>query len=77
MGVSFTWQPTYPDKGHSFASGSLLNTALTNAFGEFPIKLTALDIGKLEGIIACGFDDMSEVLEALNHYKEIEIKDHW
>lgn len=77
MGVSFTWMPYEPKHGKSWGSGSSLHSALTNLFGEFPIILKTSDISKLEGIKACGYDDIEELISALYDYEQIKIEDHW
>jgi len=77
MSVSFTWRPINPNKGISFGTGSSLNSALTTAFGDFPIRLTDKDIPILKGIIACGHEDLYELIEAISENDEIEINSHW
>jgi len=77
MGVSFTWKPTDPTEGISWGAGSSLNRALENAFGSFPATLTEKDIPKLEGIAACGFDDIHELISAILKHNSVDIESHW
>ena len=77
MGVSFTWLPYKPKTGKSWGSGSSLNSALEELFGSFPIILTQSDIPKLEGVKACGYEEISEIIQALYEYEKIKIEAHW
>ena len=77
MSVSFTWRPTDPKKGAGWGSGSSLNSALENAFGGLPITLTKEHIPVLEGISACGFDDVQELIKAIHECNSIDVDANW
>ena len=77
MGVSLTWKPTDPTIGKSFASGSNLHKYLENAFGCFPLTLTRDHIPVLEGIKACGYDDINELISAILEHDSVDVEDHW
>lgn len=77
MGVSFTWRPINPNSGISFASGSSLNKALEEAFGPMPIILSNTHIERLNGMIACGYDDLQEIITAIGDHEIIEIQSNW
>ncbi len=77
MGVSFTWKPTDPTIGTSWGSGSRLNMVMQEAFGEFPITLTVNNIQKLEGIAACGYADIQELIAAILDCDSIKVEAHW
>jgi len=44
------------------------------AFGDFPIVLCEKDIGKLEGIIACGYCDFQSLIDAIIEYDRIVVE---
>ena len=77
MGVSLTWRPLNPNSGTSFAAGSTLHGYLKSGFGDYPIVFTEKDIPKLEGIIACGYDDLWDLIEAIRMHEKVEVRDHW
>ena len=77
MSVSFTWKPTDPRQGESWGGGSSLHKAMVNAFGEFPFTLKRESIKTLEGIAACGFSDIHELIRAILKHDSIEIDAHW
>ena len=77
MSVSMTWIPYEVKEGKHFASGSSLHTALVKAFGDFPIILMNEDIKILEGIEACGYGDVREIITALYDYEKIKLEDCW
>jgi len=77
MSVSFTWKPVNPDKGTSFAAGSNLNMALVNAFGEFPFTLSDSDFGVINGMIACGHEDLSALITAIAEHGPVEVQSNW
>lgn len=77
MGVSMTWKPYKPEHGKSFAAGSSLHKALKELFGEFPIIIDSSEIPKLQGIIACGYEECEELITALGDYDRIELEDCW
>ena len=77
MSVSFTWKPTDPRQGESWGGGSSLHSAMENAFGGFPITLNRESIKTLEGIAACGYDDIRHIISAIVKHDSIEIDAHW
>lgn len=78
MGVSISWKPTDPRQGTYVDGGSSFHKALENAFGGFPMTLTERDIGKLQGIAACGHEEgASELIEAIFDYASIEVSAEW
>ena len=77
MTVSLTYKPTDPRTGKSFASGSTLHSILEATFGAFPLTLTVADIGKLEGMAACGHSDLHELVNAISMYKSVEVNAYW
>ena len=77
MSVSFTWRPTNPDTGISFASGSSLNTAFESAFGQLPITLRREDIGVLRGMESCGYNDLHALIVAIQEHESVEVSSHW
>jgi len=77
MSVSFTYRPTNPSKGVSFAAGSNLNKAFENAYGSFPIILSKKDTSILRGFVACGYDDVEELITAICEFGEVEVQSHW
>ncbi len=77
MGVSFEWKPVDPTAGTSFGHGSTLHSYLEKAFGCFPIVLNPEDIPKLQGIIACGHDDLEDLIMAIGEHEKIKITAHW
>ena len=77
MGVSFTWEVVGPVEEHSFAYGSSLNSALEECFGSFPMILTSKDVAKLEGMKACGHDDLGGLITAIYEHEKVRVKAHW
>lgn len=77
MGVSFTWEFVGPVEEHSFASGSSLNSALEECFGALPVILTRTAVPRLEGIKACGFADIEELISAIYEHEQVRVKAHW
>ena len=77
MSVSFTYRPTNPNKGVSFAGGSSLNTVFENAFGGLPVHLTSKDVPRLEGFIDCGFTDVQELINAIYEHDDVILEAHW
>lgn len=73
MGVSLNWKPVKPDNSITFASGSAINKALIEAFGELPVRLSYPHIERLKGIRACGFEDIDDLIEALEKNEQIEV----
>jgi len=77
MGVSLSWKPTDPSQGTSFASGSKLHSILENSFGGFPITFTNADVSKLEGIMACGYEDIQDLITAIYKHESVDVEDCW
>ncbi len=77
MSVSFTWEVVGPVQEHSFACGSSLNSALEGCFGGFPMVLTREDVPKLEGVRACGYDDLDDLISAIYEHDKVRVKSHW
>lgn len=77
MGVSFTWEVVGPVEEHSFAAGNSLNKALEKCFGPFPIEFFEHDVDKLEGMVACGFEDLEELIAAIKDHGKILVRSHW
>jgi len=77
MGVSFTWKPTDPTVGTSWGSGSTLHSIMEKAFGSFPITLTRDHLKTLEGIEACGYEDVKELVSAILEHDSIDVDAHW
>lgn len=72
MSASLTWRPL--ESGFSFTSGNVVVGILMKAFGDFPIVLCEKDIGKLEGIIACGYCDFQSLIDAIIEYDRIVVE---
>ncbi len=79
MGVSIGWKPNDPKKVTYIHATSGLHTALQNAFGVFPITITIKDVGKLNGIHACGHDGAYDLVLAVgdNQPEGITIEAEW
>ena len=73
MSVSMYWKPTDPDGEIYFAGTSTLKQILEDAFGPFPLMLSDKHIGKLEGIAACGYSSMHDLVSAINDHNCITI----
>jgi hypothetical protein len=77
MSVSLSWKPTDPKSGTSFGGGSSLHSAMERAFGGFPMTLTLEHIPKLEGIAACGYDDVHELIIAIHTHDSVDVEAQW
>jgi hypothetical protein len=77
MGVSLTWKPENPNKGEYFASGSRIHDALERAFGSPPFTLHSSDISVLYGIKACGFEEVQEIIDAIEKHDAVVIDASW
>lgn len=74
MGAGLYWrQMSLQPKAEHFASGSRFHVALENCFGVFPITLTENDIPKLEGMVAAGLEDLTDLIHALGERGDLEI----
>jgi len=60
--IHLTWQPI---KKKNFASGSKLAEICTQLFGPFPVELNIESVSKLEAIVACGYTEMNELIDAI------------
>ena len=74
MSVSFTWKPTDPTTGECWGGGSSLRSAMENAFGSFPMTLTREHIKTLEGIAACGYTDVNELISAILKHESVDVE---
>ena len=77
MGVSMSWKPTDPNRGTFFAGGSTLHRILETTFRTFPTTFTEKDVGKLEGVAACGYDDLYKLITAIHEHGSVDVEAHW
>ena len=77
MGVGLNWKPTDRTRGKDFAAGSQLHGILEHAFGTFPVTLTRKDIGKLEGIWFCGYQEVQELINAILEFDSVDVEAEW
>ena len=77
MSVSMYWRPYKPKTGKYFDGTSTLHGILEKTFGSFPIILTNSDIPKLQGIEACGYEGIGDLIQALYDYEQIKITAEW
>ena len=77
MSVSLSWRPVEPNSGKVFSKSSNLQKIMEELFGDFPIVLGRDAVPKLEGVRACGYDDLQELIEALYTYENIKIVISW
>jgi len=73
MSANLYWRPNSPTSRVNFNGGSTLVASLQRAFGTFPIDLTEKDIPKLEGIKACGYDQLDDVIGAIYVHEAIQL----
>lgn len=73
MSVSMYWKPTDPNSGTHFQGASDLKSILEEMFGEFPAILNLNDIGRLEGVRACGYRSVQSLIDAISQHDSITI----
>ena len=77
MSANLYWTPVNPNNKVNFSGGSTLATILTKAFGAYPVEFTEKDIPKLQGIIACGYDELEELVDVIQTHKTIEVTEEY
>jgi len=73
MGALLSYRIVDPQEATCFASGGRFRTALENAFGTLPAILDRKNIPVLNGMVACGFDDFQELIDAICEYGKVEV----
>lgn len=77
MSVSFTYKPVDTNNGTDWGKGSELRAVMRTAFGSYPMILTSASIPVLHGILACGFTDVTKLIEAISVYGTIQIFENY
>lgn len=71
MTVNIGFRPHSPKKLTYIDGGSSLLKVIEAAFHEAPVVLDSSDIQKLEGIYACGYEAVGELIAGINKFGKI------
>jgi len=77
MSVSIGWKPKDPNGLTYIDGGSTLHGILEKAFGCFPMTLSSKNIKVLEGVAACGYEGVYELITAICDNEVIAVDDEW